>query len=428
MQIRTPKKYQGVQRRSIIGCRRLVFYIVMLVLIGSGIGVFLNRETIAPVVQEALQDALRELEDQAATIAAPAPAATIDPANKLIEANNYWQRGATNAAMDTYIEVIDSVPNLPEVFRRIAFSLINLGRVDEALAYAEQAVNADPFSADAWAIRGWALDWAGRPGEALSSALHALELDPENSRAEAYLAEVYRSLGQVDLAFDLTEAILERDPNSAEAYRARGLIKWLDYFDYPGAIDDFKAAYATDSNLDFVAVEIAFLSSSVTGNSDEALEFLQEVIESNPRNSRALYQLGFIYRFQLRNPSQALRYLQDCVDFDLDNVLCHYELGRAQFDLEFYQDAADSFARAIDLGSDNPRHYYWAGEAQRTLNNCSRAMNYFEPGLQKARAQEVADVIDALEVVIPSCHQAFAFSTSAPTSDPNAVGEDATGA
>lgn len=427
MQIRTPKKYQGVQRRSIIGCRRLIFYTVMLLLIGAGIGIFFNRETIAPVVQDALQEALRDLEDRAATMAVPEPTATVDPANKLVEANNYWLRGATNAAMDTYIDVIDSVPNLPEVFRRIAFSMINLGRVDEALDYAERAVNADPFSADAWAIRGWALDWAGRPGEALSSALHALELDAENSRAEAYLAEVYRSLGQVDLAFDLTEAILERDPNSAEAYRARGLIKWLDYFDYPGAIDDFKSAYATDSNLDFVAVEIAFLTSSVQGDSDEALEFLQEVIESNPRNSRALYQLGYIYRFQLRNPSQALRYLQDCVDFDADNILCHYELGRAQFDLEFYQDAADSFARAIDLGSENPRHYYWAGEAQRTLNNCSRAMNYFEPGLRMARAQEVADVIDALEVVIPSCHQAFAFSTAAPSSDADAVGGETAG-
>lgn len=420
MQIRTPKKYQGVQRRSIIGCRRLIFYIVMLILIAAGIGVFLNRETIGPVVQDALLEAVREMEDRAATMAVPAPSPTVDPSNKLVEANNYWLRGATNAAMDSYLDVLDSVPNLPEIFRRIAFSLINLGRLDEALEYADRAVNADPFSADAWAIRGWALDWADRPGEALSSALHALELDPENSRAEAYLAEIYRSLGQTELAFDLTEAILERDPDSAEAYRARGLIKWLDYFDYAGAIDDFKAAYASDINMDFVAVEIAFLESNVLGNNDDALEFLQEVIESNPRNARALYQLGYIYRFQLRNPAQALRYLQDCVDFDPDSALCHYELGRAQFDLEFYQDAANSFERAIDLGSENPRHYYWAGEAQRTLNNCSRALHFFEPGLQKARAQQVTDVIDALEVVIPRCHQAFAFSTSEPSGNTEA--------
>ena len=181
MQIRTPKKYQGVQRRSIISCRRLLFYLFMLLMIAIGIGIFLNRQTLGPVLQDALIDAISELEDQAATMAVPEPTATTDPGNKLTEANNYWTLGATSAAMDTYIEILGSVPNVPEVFRRIAFSMINLERIDEALEYVEQAVNADPFSADAWAIRAWALDWAGRAGEALSSALHALELDPENS-------------------------------------------------------------------------------------------------------------------------------------------------------------------------------------------------------------------------------------------------------
>ena len=417
MQIRTPKKYQGVQRRSIISCRRLLFYLFMLLLIALGIGIFLNRQTLGPVVQDALIDAIGELEDRAATMAVPEPTATTDPGNKLTEANNYWTLGATSAAMDTYIEILGSVPNVPEVFRRVAFSMINLERIDEALEYAEQAVNADPYSTDAWAIRAWALDWAGRAGQALSSALHALELDPENSRAEAYLAEVYHSLGQTERAFSLTENTLERDPNSAEAYRARGLIKWLSYNDHEGAVEDFKTAYSIAENMDFVAVEIANIESIILGNHEEALEFLQEVIESNPRNTKALFLIGYIYRSQLFNPSQALRYLQDCVDFDPKNVNCQYELGRAQFDLEFYQDSADSLALAIESGSENPRHYYWAGETQRILDNCSRAMFYFDTGLQKAREQDVTDVIDALGVVIPLCHQTIAFPTSLPVDE-----------
>ena len=418
MQIRTPKKYQGVQRRSIIGCRRLAFNAVMLGLIALGIGIILNRETLAPVVQDALISAIGELEDRAATAALPEPTATVDPANRLTEANGYWQQGATTQAMDAYIEIAASVPNLTEVFRRIALGLINLDRIDEALEYVERAVNADPFSAEAWAIRAWALDWAGRAGEALSSALHAIELDPESSRAHAYLAEITFSLGQTERALSLVESALERDPESAEAYRARGLIKWLAVNDYSGAVEDFKRAYELAENMDFIAVEIAFIESVALGNHSEGLEFLLDVIESNPRNSRALYQLGFIYRNRLGNPSQAMRYLQDCVDFDPESVICFYELGRAQYDLEFYQEAAEALERAIELGSDNPRHFYWAGEAQRSLNNCGRAMSYFEPGLRRAREQAVADVIEALEVVIPLCQQAFGLPTAESTAIP----------
>ncbi len=406
MQIRTPKKYQGVQRRKLLSCRRLLFYLVMLVLIGAGIVIYLNRATLAPIVQDALLDTIREMEDRAATMAVPAPSPTVDPSNKAVEANNYWLRGALNEAGDIYAEIADSLPNSVEVFRRIAVALINSARPAEALVFAERAINADPFSAEAWAIRAWALDWAGRDGEAVSSALHALELDPQNSRAGAYLAEAYFELGQVNRAEDLIEEILAADADSAEAWRARGLIKSEGRFDYAGAAEDFATAYRIADNMNLVAIDLA-RTETVLGNLEAALEVLGDVTEANPRNTQALYLVGLIYRNNQGNPSQALRRLQDCVDFDPEHINCHYELGRAQLELEFEQEAADTLARAIDLGSENPRHYYWAGEAQRNLNNCTRAMYYFDQGLQKARDQNFSELIDALETVIPLCRQSF---------------------
>ncbi|MCY4020943.1 MAG: tetratricopeptide repeat protein [Chloroflexi bacterium] len=406
MQIRTPKKYQGVQRRKLVSCRRLLFYLVMLALIAAGIAIYLNQGTLAPIVQDALMDTIREMEDRAATMAVPDPTPTVDPRNKVVEANNYWIRGALNEALDIYTEIADALPNSVEVFRRIAVALINSARPAEALIFAERAVNADPFSAEAWAIRAWALDWAGRDGEAVSSALHALELDPQNGRAGAYLAEAYFELGQVSRAEDLIEEILADDANSAEAWRARGLIKSEGRFDYAGAAEDFATAYGIAENMNLVAIDLA-RTETVLGNLDTALEVLKDVTEANPHNTQALYLMGLIYRNNLGNPSQALRHLQDCVDFDADHISCHYELGRAQLELEFVQEAAETLVRAIDLGSQNPRHYYWAGEAQRNLNNCTRAMYYFDQGLQKARDQDFSELIDALETVIPLCRQSF---------------------
>ncbi len=406
MQIRTPKKYQGIQRRKLVSCRRLLFYLLMLALIGAGIVVFLNRGTLAPIVQDALLDTIRGMEDRAATMAVPAPSPTVDPRNKLVEANNYWTRGALNQALDIYTEIAGSLPNSVEVFRRIAVALINSAQPAEALAFAERAVNADPFSAEAWAIRAWALDWAGRDGEAVSSALHALELDAQNSRAGAYLAEAYLELGQLSRAEELIDEVLADNADSAEAWRARGLIRSEGRFDYAGAAEDFAAAYSIAENMNLVAIDLARTETAL-GNLDAALEILSDVTEANPRNTQALYLSGLIYRNNLGNPSQALRHLQDCVDFSTAHISCYYELGRAQLELEFTQEAAETLARAIELGSENPRHFYWAGEAQRVLNNCTRAMFYFDQGLQLARDQDFSELIDALESVIPLCRQSF---------------------
>jgi tetratricopeptide (TPR) repeat protein len=405
MQIRTPKKYQGVQRRSVIGCRRLSFYLLMLALIASGIGLVLNRGTLAPIVQNAVYDFIGKLEDTVATMAVPEPTPTLDPRNSLVEANNYWLSGALDQATDIYLEIAESMPNSVEVFRRVAIGLINESRYDEAVAYGERAINADPFNADAWAIYAWALDWDKRATEALAHALHALELDPQNSRASAYLAEVYNSLDLSERAELLLEELLEADPDTADGIRARGLIRWSQN-DFAGALHDFKTAYSLASNMNLIAIDIAIIEKDL-GNFETAKEFLQQVVDADPYNPHALFRLGEIAVSFEGNPAQALRYLQDCVDLNPDYLYCHFMLGRAQERLGSIDDAAASFETAVELGSDNPQHYYWAGYSQILLGNCARAMAYLEPGLRLARQSNPPKFAADIQAVIPECDPAY---------------------
>lgn len=412
MQIRTPKKYRGVQRRSIVSCRRLGFYLLMLAMIALGVGIVLNRQVFAPIVQEALYDVIGELEDRAATMAVPEPTATVDPSNRLIEASNYWQQGALGAATDLYIEIAEALPNTVEVFRRIALGLINASRYDEAVTYAERAINADPFDADAWAIHAWTLDWEGRATEALSNALRALELDPDHSRAQAYLAEIYFSMDQAERGEALLADLLQDNPDSPEAYRARGLIRQEHRYDFDGALKDYHTAYGLADNMNFIAVDIALVETGLR-NYDTALEMLQEVVDADPYNARALFRLGEIQFSYLGNFAQAQRYLQDCVDFNPAYLYCFFLLGRAQEKLGAVEDASASFEKAIELGSDNAQHYYWAGYAHILLGNCSRALAYLEPGWRLAAQSTTQQYLDDIETVILLCDPTYVGGTAA---------------
>jgi len=420
MQIRTPKQYRGVQRRNTVSCRRIFLYLFAIVIIIGGIGVYQNRAIFAPTITRVLDAALVEMEQGASTLTAPQPTATQDPANKLVEGNNYWAQGAVNEALNVYMEVLDSVPNEVAIFDRVAISLITLGRTTDALEYAEMAVNANPYSSEAWAIRAWAQDWNGRSGEALSSALHALELDPDSSRAKAYLAEAYLSLGQTDRALGLTDDIIEENPNSFEAYRARGIIKWNN-FDLDGAVEDFQTAYSIADNMTFIAIDIATIESA-RDNFDAALDILEGVVESNPQNTLALRQLGVVHSIQLGNPSQGISYLQSCVDYNPKSVDCFYWLGRSQDKLELYQEAALSFEQTMELGTNDPYHYYWAGWSQITIGNCARAMAYLDPGYQIALQGNDTNIVSAFEVVMPECRSSF--STLDDTEDTSETDDD----
>ena len=334
----------------------------------------------------------------------PRPPPTPDPRNTLVEAGNYWQQGALSRATSLYMDIAPSVPNSAEVFRRIALGLINASRYDEASEQAARAIDADPFNAEAWAIAAWALDWQDKSEEALAYALHALELDPQNSRAAAFLAEIWHGLGQSGRAETLLEELLADDPDSAEAWRARGLVNWTS--DYRAALSDFQTAWDLAPNMSLIAVDIATIEKDLR-EYEAARDTLQQALDADPWNARALFRLGEIQIVADGNYTQAKMTLQDCIDFNPGYHHCHYMLGRAQDRLGESAEAAASFAKAIELGSRDARHHYWAGWSQIVLGNCGQAMRYLEPGLEIATENSHTQLAADISAVIPECDPGF---------------------
>lgn len=422
MYIRTPKKYRGTQRRSIFPLRRFLMWLFLVGLIVVGIGIYENATMIRPYVEQVAGTAIAGLEDGAATAMAPTATATRDPVNDLVNANNFWDAGSVSEAMRLYRTIVSATPNDVDVHTRLVLGAIIAGDFDKAVEYGQRAVTADPFSSDAWAVQAWALDWAGDPGEAIVSALHARELDPENARAIAWLAEAYLAAEQVQRALSTANRALEINPDSPEAYRARGYIQWVGLFDIPAALDDMQTALdlalATNPALaSLIAVDIAQIE---IGNQDfdAAIAVLQRVLEMNPENTSALYWVGSIYFANLGDPAQASGFVTRCVEIDPESINCNYLLGRTQARLEQPEAAAQSFIRAIELGSGVARHWWWAANGQVALGHCDRAIPYLQTGYEMAKTDDIPDLIEAYEYLMGQCQLNTGITPATPTPPP----------
>ncbi len=424
MYVRTPKRYRGPMRRSIIPFRRILFWLVMTLLIVVGIGIYENRAMIQPVVNRVVVESVRNVEGAMATMSAPTPTPTQDPTNNLIRAENFWRQGSISEAVDLYLSALDSVPNNVDIHYRVTLGLIMEGQIERALEYAERTVTANPFAPDAWAMRAWALDWNARYGESIASALHAIELIPQDApnaaemraRALAYLAEAYLGAGQAERAFNTAEDAIEVNPDGFEGYRARGLIYWQSRFDLDSALADFQTAFSLARNMTYIAIDIAIVEQA-RGNPQGAIDVLEDIIEVNPENTLALFWLGSFYFRDIGDPSQAAAYLTRCIDYNPNSINCHYMLGRSQARLEQYQAAAESFKQAVELGSTNPYHWWWAGRSQIDIGNCAQAMAYLEPGYDLALQGTDADIIRFYEEIMPEC-RGFGFGIATPTPPP----------
>ncbi len=404
MYLKTPKRYQRGQGRSIISFRWLWLWLLTPVVVFVGVQLYNNRETYIPQVEQAMSGVMNQAQEGLATAMAPTPLPTQDPIIRLTSANAAWDRGAIEDAVNIYGDIVAAVPNSVDIHYRWTLGLIMNGRLEEALEAAERAVTADPYDPDGWAIRAMALDWNGRYGEAVASAQRALELAGEadaqsTARAQAFLAEAFFDLAQYDRALSTVNRALETDPNSYEALRNRALIVQQTQFDFDAATRDLEAAYSIAPNMPYISTDLAIVYSREDATA--ALGVLADVIELNPNNIRALYWTGYLYlNSEIGDADQAADYLTRCIEADSTVIDCHYVLGRAQVRTEQYAAAAESFQTTVNLGSENPYHFWWAGRAQVLLGSCPSAAQYFQPGYQIALQSEnellINDYVDQM--------------------------------
>lgn len=225
MYIRTPKRYRGMQRRSLFSCQRVFMSLTLLVLIILGVGVYQLSDMLQPTAISAVEGSMEQINAWQATQFAPPLDPTRDPSSVLIDADNEWQAGRIEFALNSYDQVITSLPNDVRVYMRLAEGYLTRGNLEDAIINAESSVTADPFSADAWATRALIYSWEGDFAEGIASAQQALALDPQNVRANAYLGYAYFSASQGNLALARAEDAIEINPDHWSGYWVRGLVR-----------------------------------------------------------------------------------------------------------------------------------------------------------------------------------------------------------
>lgn len=426
MYLRTPKRYRKPSRRHNLIRWQLVFLLIITPLaVVAGMRIYKNREAysddVGRIMQSLIGDAGEFIETNAnPRVLTPTP----DPANTLLEAEDAWSRGAIQSAVSLYQSAVQYAPNDVLAHYRLALGLVMQGDLTDALAAAEDAITAWPYSPDAWAIRAMVFNRTNNPGAAIASALHALDLVPESSienepvravsraRALAFLAEAYLISEQVDRAWDTVEAALELNPDSFEAYQVRGRIYQEGYYDFDSALQDFRTAYEIAPNMIYVGIWLARLERDRFQNYSRSVEIFQKIIDLNYGNTFALYDLANYYFRVEGNLPEASKYLENCVEIAPNNSDCHYLLGRVQIRQENVAASQLSFQTAYELDMQNPYKLYWLAESYIRLGLCPQALAYLQSGYQIAQASNNEGLMADFAYSFQQCHASVTPETT----------------
>ncbi len=410
MYLRTPKRYRPGRRRNLrlFSGRTVLTLFAIPALAYVGWLIWQHQGDVRSEIVPRIENAMDSVQTQVAP--EPTPTVTPDVFVAQTSCTNAYRAGDLEEAIVQCKALALSYPNDVDLHYRITHMLIitsNFGRdaarIQEAVEFAEQAVNADPESPAGWAIRAMALDWNREYGAALSSALHAKALDATYAPTYAFLGEIYQDLGQYELAMGYLEQALELDTSSiavADAFRNQGL--WYsNQGDWADAIQPYQAALQNAPNHTYIAVELAN-NYVALGEIDQAIAVLTAARDRAPTDTSVLFRLANTY-WRNGDYERAYEFFRRCLDVNPDDVPCLSYLGGLQFSEGDYVTAAVNLERAIELGSTDPSDYYQLGHSQASLGRCDLAEEPLRRGYQLAADQDDQGAMQSIAAELRSC-------------------------
>ncbi len=131
--------------------------------------------------------------------------------------------GRIDEAIAHFQKALEIEPDDAETHNNLGVILARRGRIDEAIAHCQKALEIKPDNADAQNNLGIALAGCGRADEAIAHYQKALEIEPDSAEAHNNLAAVLVGRGRIDGAIEHYRKALELKPDYAEAHLNLGL-------------------------------------------------------------------------------------------------------------------------------------------------------------------------------------------------------------
>ena len=187
-----------------------------------------------------------------------------------------------------------------------------IGRYQQGLDYAEQAVALDPLDADARRSYAYSLIWVGLRSEAIAELEDAVSINPNLKSSYFELAQQYLATDQNEMAIATYEHILTLDPRDEKAY--------LRLCESYGKV----------------------------GQNDQAQGYCEDALNLNPNYAEAWVEVGRA-RYTRRNYEGAIEAFNECVGSGSRRIECWYLRGLAHYYLGQCEQAWDILNEALPM-------------------------------------------------------------------------------
>ncbi|MCV0425312.1 MAG: tetratricopeptide repeat protein [Roseibium sp.] len=227
------------------------------------------------------------------------------------------RNGNLEAAQDAYLDVLKADPDHADGLHFLGLLHFDAGHADNAIALIRKSLEQNSANASALNNLGNILKISGQPSDALQAYAKAVELEPRHEEAWSNINVLLRAATHNDDLLPILTEIVRLDPDNPEAWHNYGLSLMLaGHKDEAADALERCLAFGTEVYADPVWHARVLCA---LGRQERALEHLEKIVEADPENEVARYQLAAVRGDELDHAPE-------------DYVKSHFDKFSATFD------------------------------------------------------------------------------------------------
>ena len=290
---------------------------------------------------------------------------------------------------------IEKSPNNADLYDKRANYYITKKEFELALSDVRQAMNIDSTKANYFLTLSDIYFAQGKATASQNALQKSIALDPEFIEGYMKLAELNLYLKKYEKTFELIDKALELDKLNAKAYFMKGMT-YKEMGDTAKAVKAFKTTIDQDPEYYHAFIELGLLYS--LKHNKLALEYFNSAIRLNPKSVEAYYALGMFCQ-ENDKMNEALNAYTKIIQLEPKNKYAHYNMGYIHLVyLKVYDMAIKHFTNAIKCDPNYAEAFYNRGYSYELLGDIGNAREDYKEALRiKVNYQRAIEGMNRLD-------------------------------
>lgn len=264
------------------------------------------------------------------------------------------------AAAEAYGKVIALDPGRVSAHHSLGSLYIRMQRFGDAVAALQKAVALDPGRADAFLDLGTAFEESRDYARAAEAYEKYVALKPENPwTGHLRLGLCRLELNQPEAAVAALSEALKLQPNDVKTN-----FSLADAYTRVKNLDKAEAIYKTLVGLNPEGATTYYgkiiQMYDEAGQYDKAIAAARKIIEINPKNELAVFNLGIMF-LKLQRTDEAVQAFRDALALKPDYASAQYNIGYSYSLAKRWKESVDGFQTYTELAPDDPLGYLNVG-------------------------------------------------------------------